>query len=51
MKGGNTMDNESTRNEFPQDEVMEIEAIDLGTLECLEEDIVPCTCCGNSCSC
>ena len=30
---------------------MEIEAIDLGALDALEEDIVPCSCCGISCTC
>ena len=28
-----------------------LDALDLGGIELLEEDIVPCTCCGNSCSC
>ena len=43
------MRNQDNLQDFRGD--MEIEAIDLGTLEALEEDIVPCTCCGGSCSC
>ncbi|MFZ0774241.1 MAG: hypothetical protein WCA49_13350 [Candidatus Sulfotelmatobacter sp.] len=45
------MNNEIKIEDFRQEEIMEIEAIDLGTLESLEEDIVPCSCCGLSCSC
>jgi hypothetical protein len=49
-KGGmKKMKNQDSIQDFRGD--MEIEAIDLGTLEALEEDIVPCTCCGGSCSC
>jgi len=43
------MKNETSMQELHDE--MEIEAIDLGTLEALEEDIVPCTCCGGSCCC
>jgi len=28
-----------------------VEAIDFGGIDVLEEDIVPCTCCGDSCNC
>ena len=28
-----------------------LEALDLGGIDLLEEDIVPCSCCGNNCCC
>jgi hypothetical protein len=33
-----------------QDELT-VDAIDLGGIDLLEEDIVPCTCCGFGCNC
>jgi hypothetical protein len=33
------------------DQQLEIEAIDLGDIDVLEEDVTPMTCCGLGCSC
>ena len=30
---------------------LELEAIDLGGIDVLEDDLVPCTCCGDHCNC
>lgn len=29
---------------------LQIEAVDLGGIDVLEEDIVPCSCCGSNCT-
>jgi len=47
------MENDQALDLEPRDQEQELtlDAVDLGGLELLEEDIVPCTCCGDSCSC
>jgi hypothetical protein len=32
-------------------EELELEAIDLEGIDILEDDLVPCSCCGDSCNC
>jgi hypothetical protein len=48
------MDNETTLDLEPmvsEQEELTFDAIDLGGIDLLEEDIVPCTCCGFGCNC
>lgn len=45
----NTSDSLDTSRD--EGDVLELEAIDLEGIDILEDDLVPCTCCGDQCNC